>query len=146
MATGYSLMSTTDTPEQHITCKTCGRSDVPDWDGYGHCITCARDAVLGGTPEQRLETTLDELTQDFVDDFTHGYDTAKSTGHNIEYHTWDTIEQYKTAILAAVTAELRAIAPGRPEKYIRMNSDCLEGYQIAIDTMITNAKARGFNL
>jgi beta-phosphoglucomutase-like phosphatase (HAD superfamily) len=61
-----------------ITCKTCGRPDVPDW-GDGNCITCARDAVLEhpahdnqgsqppyasatahDTPEQRLEAVLDD--------------------------------------------------------------------------------------
>jgi hypothetical protein len=132
MATGYSLMSTTDTPEQHITCKTCGRSNVPDWDGNGHCITCAWSAVLGDTPEQRLEAVLDE----------HIYHLCRRIQQNKPLD----MDTFKAAVLAAVTAELRAIVPGRPEKYIRMNSDCLEGYQIAIDTMITNAKARGFDL
>jgi hypothetical protein len=30
-----------------ITCTVCGRESVPNWDGKGHCITCARDLVLG---------------------------------------------------------------------------------------------------
>lgn len=123
-------MSQPKTPaEQHITCKTCGRSDVPDWDGSGHCITCTRAAVLGDTPEQRLEAALDKRI----------YHLCRRIQQNKPLE----MDTFKAAILAAVTAELRAIVPGRPEKYIRMNSDCLEGYQIAIDTMITNAKARG---
>jgi hypothetical protein len=141
-------MSQAKTPEQHITCKTCGRSDVPDWDGSGHCITCARDAVLGGTPEQRLEA-LSEALGEIAHEHYLGCNNTPD-GYEYAYDTELVIilqsDQAKAAILATVSAELRALVPGRPEKYIRMNSDCLEGYQIAIDTMITNAKARGFNL
>jgi len=35
----------------------CGANDVPDWNGKGQCITCARDAVLG----EPQATTLDEI-------------------------------------------------------------------------------------
>lgn len=37
-------------PQDKITCTACGRENVPDWDGKGHCITCARDLVLGASP------------------------------------------------------------------------------------------------
>lgn len=36
-----------DATPDTITCKTCGRKNVPDWNGQGQCISCARDAVLG---------------------------------------------------------------------------------------------------
>jgi len=38
-----------------ITCSNCGAENVPDWDGKGHCITCARDLVLGA------DNSTDEL-------------------------------------------------------------------------------------
>lgn len=37
-----------------ITCTNCGKENVPDWDGEGHCISCARDLVTN-------LATLDEL-------------------------------------------------------------------------------------
>lgn len=40
---------------EHITCKTCGRTNVPDWDGKGNCITCARDAVLERAPTKEAK-------------------------------------------------------------------------------------------
>lgn len=53
------------------------------------------------------------------------------------------VSEARDALLAAFAGELRAIMSDRPDKYVRMNSDCLEGYKIAIDTIIRNAKERG---
>jgi hypothetical protein len=36
-----------NSPDGKITCKTCGRENVPDWNGEGDCISCSRDALLG---------------------------------------------------------------------------------------------------
>lgn len=45
----------TPNPEPKIDCIKCGRKDVPNWDGKGHCITCARDMMLGNpNPEQEI--------------------------------------------------------------------------------------------
>jgi hypothetical protein len=46
-----------------ITCKTCGREVVPDWDGKGNCISCARDEVLGS---ESIEEILVQLWNDAV--------------------------------------------------------------------------------
>ena len=35
----------------NITCTVCGATDVPNWDGKNHCITCARDIILETTSE-----------------------------------------------------------------------------------------------
>jgi hypothetical protein len=130
-------MTTNKTPEQHITCKTCGRSDVPDWDGNGHCITCTRAAVLGDTPEQRLEAALDKRI----------YHLCRRIQQNKPLE----MDTFKAAILAAVTAELRAIVPEklqavRDSEGDTYFTDTQDGWNQAIDTMITNAKARGFDL
>ena len=29
-----------------LNCSLCLKANVPDWDGKGHCITCARNLVL----------------------------------------------------------------------------------------------------
>lgn len=51
----------TNTPNtDKITCNKCGREDVPDWNGKGHCITCARDEVLG-TPNTPIEDEPDQF-------------------------------------------------------------------------------------
>ncbi|HET8709596.1 MAG TPA: hypothetical protein VFL85_04955 [Candidatus Saccharimonadales bacterium] len=50
------------TPPEKITCTTCGKTDVPDWNGKGQCITCARDAVLGtAQPPVVADKELDEI-------------------------------------------------------------------------------------
>ena len=36
-------------------CIKCGAQDVPDWDGKGHCITCARDLILGTDSQKQDE-------------------------------------------------------------------------------------------
>lgn len=40
-----------------ITCKTCGKENVPDWNGKGQCITCSRDEVLGVNSKLRATLT-----------------------------------------------------------------------------------------
>lgn len=50
-----------DTPTDNsgkIACKKCGREDVPNWNGKGSCISCARDEVLG-TPNTPIEDELE---------------------------------------------------------------------------------------
>jgi hypothetical protein len=148
------------TPKQHITCKTCGRSDMPDWDGNGHCITCARAAVLADTPEQRLEATLDELMQETSKRIVNGI--AISIAIKKNYDTEQLEKWLKAAVLAAVSAELRALVPekrmvrddgdledeytGKRLKHELQENNINVGFNDAIDTMITNAKARGFDL
>jgi|ERR1044072_4865170 hypothetical protein len=46
-------MTNTDQTGQpdKITCIDCGKQNVPNWDGKGRCITCARDKVLEQQPE-----------------------------------------------------------------------------------------------
>lgn len=45
----------------NITCKTCSKKEIPNWDGKGNCITCARDNVLGVD-----DTWIDELLQEAI--------------------------------------------------------------------------------
>jgi hypothetical protein len=131
------------TPKQHITCKTCGRSDMPDWDGSGHCITCARDAVLGDTPE--LEAALYKLADNAAGLASTGYYNHKEIKGEID------------GILAAVSAELRAMVPAKEEyptgaEIVEFDLNMaielprVDNFNRAIDTMITNARARGFDL
>jgi len=46
----------------------CGANDVPDWNGKGQCITCARDAVLGepqaNTLDEKLISMFNDLTEE----------------------------------------------------------------------------------
>lgn len=56
--------------------------------------------------ELDTETEVDNLVQDFIHDFQHGYDTAKSLGQNVEYHTFDTITGFEDAITALLKVEV----------------------------------------
>lgn len=53
--------------EQKINCSTCNRKDVPNWDGKGHCITCARDSA-------ELDEILELLHNSWLEDDYDGED------------------------------------------------------------------------
>lgn len=54
----------TDTHDTPTSCKTCGRENIVNWDGQGHCITCTRDRILGDTNSD----VLDEILEQFLND------------------------------------------------------------------------------
>lgn len=52
-------MTTPHQSTDKITCSICGKENVPDWDGQGHCIKCARDLVLGDGHPSSAEEDLE---------------------------------------------------------------------------------------
>lgn len=50
---------TPDPPK--MTCKTCGKDNIVNWDGNGNCITCTRNQILGHTND-----ALDDIILDLV--------------------------------------------------------------------------------
>jgi hypothetical protein len=112
-----------------ITCKTCGRVDVPDW-GDGRCITCARDAVLEhpahdnqgsqppyapaaahDTPEQRLDATIETtLIQLYKSAMLHGEAQAN--------HVLPSQHQREDSVIIAKAAILAAVASSRVEPVV----------------------------
>lgn len=49
-----------------LTCKTCVKENVPDWNGKGQCITCSRDEVLG--VNSKLRAILQDIHNALCDD------------------------------------------------------------------------------
>jgi hypothetical protein len=86
----------TDQPK--ITCITCGQENVPDWDGNGHCITCARDLVLGGKPSADGEELKPRL-RGILAQISGG---AYQAGADYKVYTSD--EKYIDQIVAAINS------------------------------------------
>jgi hypothetical protein len=106
------------------------------------------------TPEQRLEAALEYILKLHI-----GAAYLYSTDDTPAAVPQDSVRDAKAAILAAVTAELRAIVPEKPNKVVipdmpgfpygfmqGYGSGEAAGYGAAIDTILSNAKARGINL
>jgi|SRR5882757_136424 len=84
-------------PQDKITCTTCGRKNVPDWDGKGHCIKCARDLVLGTSPSAD-DAELDVILEAYIMNYhISGGGTTLGDGTPIKRLTKD---ETKQALLA----------------------------------------------
>lgn len=93
--------------QQKITCSNCGREGIPDWDGRGYCITCARNllgdawpAVGEGSPMLKVRVAFDidgtlranreERHRTEVEANSRIVELLKATAHskNVEVHLW----------------------------------------------------------
>lgn len=135
-------MTDSQPEHQHINCSTCGLKNVPDWDGKGHCITCARDAALGtdGLPMREplnpKPSPSKGLTKLMQPDTPVGYGNSKNVTDSSD-------EQQNKVIWWLSKLQVETVKNHRPVMITREDQEVLEKAAVGIEALIARKVAEG---